>query len=61
MPGTVNLVQTHGLEVIGPREEPITIIVFLAGHVVKLTSKYSKLYLQISATLNLGQKPFSLQ
>lgn len=44
-------------KVIDPREEHIQ-VVFLNGHVVKLTSTYLCLYLQICAAPNLGQKAY---
>lgn len=61
MPCTVNLIKSPYLdsEVTGPKGKPIT-AVLLSGHVVNLPSKYLRLYPQIRAAFNPGQRSFSL-
>lgn len=44
MPCSINLAKAQGWESHRPQRGPITIIVLLNGHIVKLSPKYSCLY-----------------
>lgn len=48
MPHTISLAGKLAEELIGPKDEPT--IPLLSGHVIKLTSKYISLNLQIRAS-----------